>query len=818
MARAASKASARKRTARSSARVKRSSRRRPAKGTTAADIGLRIHKLGLDEAPADTGAKQAKTVIYVHGIGNKPTASVLKCQWDTALFGVRLGDRSRMAYWVNRVRYPAPLDETCEEGDKVVASAAALSMRTMATAAPRPPRQLLDDQVKAITKDPARQAVLGRIGRKMLDAPTAPAAGVRAQDVSAKVIPLPGFMRDAIAGQLTSIFLSDVHDFLYDAELRAHMEQVLMDRLAAGGGPFVVVAHSQGSMIAYDVLRRLDAAQFQVPLFVTIGSPLGLDEVQDELRRWTGAKGKLPFPSCVDTWVNVADRLDPVALDNDISNDFAGAIKNFSGWNMNKDSPLHPHSGTGYLRTDKVREYVRGEVGASFDQAVGAFAVARDLVDQLEDGHHAERHPALIQISDENASANVATMAARAKLIEAKIHEMVAAGADKAADPKIDLLQHFVAANLTRLEVETLRSYFDNLKIGAIWRNATKRSLINDSINTLQVHPANLGYGADGKGISWAVLDTGIAADHPHFDEFKNVQAQWDCTQLGKPVKHERGSAASGRLDKDGHGTHVAGIIAGRLKLADGTVMSGMAPQCQLYGFKVLDDQGEGQDSWIIKAIDTVARINDEAGALAIQGVNLSLGGNFDPSVFGCGHTPLCQELRRLWRQGVVVCIAAGNEGYALLKGEEADIQANMPLSIGDPANLEEAVAVGSVHKRNPNTYGVSYFSSRGPTADGRRKPDVVAPGERILSTRHDWDDRKRRYTRQDFYVEMSGTSMASPHVSGLLASFLSLRREFIGYPDRLKAMLLGSCVDLGRDRYIQGAGLPNLIKMLALN
>jgi subtilisin family serine protease len=199
--------------------------------------------------------------------------------------------------------------------------------------------------------------------------------------------------------------------------------------------------------------------------------------------------------------------------------------------------------------------------------------------------------------------------------------------------------------------------------------------------------------------------------------------------------------------------------------------------------------------------------------------MNLSLGGNFDPSVFGCGHTPLCQELRRLWRQGVVVCLAAGNEGYAVLKGEEADIQANMALSIGDPANLEESIAIGSVHKTNPNTYGISYFSSRGPTADGRRKPDVVAPGERILSARHDWKMRRRgAFERDDLYVEMSGTSMASPHVSGLLASFLSLRKEFIAYPDRVKEMLLASCVDLRRDRYIQGAGLPNLIKMLALN
>jgi len=87
--------------------------------------------------------------------------------------------------------------------------------------------------------------------------------------------------------------------------------------------------------------------------------------------------------------------------------------------------------------------------------------------------------------------------------------------------------------------------------------------------------------------------------------------------------------------------------------------------------------------------------------------------------------------------------LAAGNEGYAVLKSEEGDIQSNIDLSIGDPANLDEAIAVGSVHKTNPHTYGISYFSSRGPTADGRKKPDVVAPGEKIISARHDWKNKK---------------------------------------------------------------------------
>jgi subtilisin family serine protease len=246
-----------------------------------------------------------------------------------------------------------------------------------------------------------------------------------------------------------------------------------------------------------------------------------------------------------------------------------------------------------------------------------------------------------------------------------------------------------------------------------------------------------------------------------------------------------------------------------------------MAPRCSLYGFKVLKDNGNGQDSYIIKALDKIAEINEAAGQLVIHGVNLSLGGGFDPSVFGCGHTPLCQELRRLWRQGVLVCLAAGNEGYAVIAADGGEVQANMDLSIGDPANLDEAIAVGSVHKTNPHTYGVSYFSSRGPTADGRRKPDLVAPGEKIISARHDWASAAGAGDEpavDTHYVEMSGTSMATPHVSGLLAAFLSLRREFISYPERVKAILLDGCVDLRRDPYSQGAGLPNLIKMLALN
>ena len=244
--------------------------------------------------------------------------------------------------------------------------------------------------------------------------------------------------------------------------------------------------------------------------------------------------------------------------------------------------------------------------------------------------------------------------------------------------------------------------------------------------------------------------------------------------------------------------------------------MCGMAPSAKLVIYKVLDDNGSGEDSWIIKALDHIFETNERAGQIVVHGVNLSLGGEFDVESFNCGHTPLCVELRRLWRQGVVVVLAAGNEGWASLSTSEGDtLQANMGMSLGDPANLDEAVVVGSVHKERPHTYGTSFFSSRGPTADGRMKPDCVAPGERILSVRNDANTRLRTPTIEHLYTEMSGTSMAAPHVSGLLAAFLSKRREFAGRPDDVKDILLKNCTDLGRQRQMQGAGMPNLVKML---
>ena len=211
-------------------------------------------------------------------------------------------------------------------------------------------------------------------------------------------------------------------------------------------------------------------------------------------------------------------------------------------------------------------------------------------------------------------------------------------------------MRRFLAADLTRRETEELASQFGDA--GADGQaHLAQRSQARAARHVDCHHPrdgaAHAGYQALGRDIAWAVLDSGINNAHPHFARHKNIVAEVDCTKRAVT----EGSAP----DDNGHGTHVAGIIAGVHEFAGPPprVFSGVAPQASLHIYKVLDGDGNGEDAWIIKALDHIASINDKAGKLVIHGVNMSLGGPFDQSTYGCGHTPLCEELRRLWRQGV---------------------------------------------------------------------------------------------------------------------------------------------------------------------
>lgn len=520
-------------------------------------------------------------------------------------------------------------------------------------------------------------------------------------------------------------------------------------------------------------------------------------------------------PEGVGQWLNFADPLDPVALDKGLGNDFAPRHFIRDRLVMNERTPGgNPHSSLGYLSDPTVRREVTSDLHVD---ALNRFLVARDVAAGLG-AAPSERQPVLIEIlqpgypalgesktelAKREAASGKATLADRvaatATALERTVHARSGAAAVEAA--RIDPLRRFVAARLTPHEVLDVTQNHRDLHVYKIWKSTIKSKLLNRSAQVVQADAARSSYGALGQGVAWAILDTGVQADHPHFAANGNLVDVWDCTQRGAPKRLDKAK------DRDGHGTHVAGILAGASPDDHEPRLAGIAPRAQLHVYKVLDDQGSGEDAWIIKALDHIAQRNENSVSMQIHGLNLSLGGPFDSTVYGCGFSPICAELRRLWRSGVVVVVASGNEGKVDVETSDGEIELNSPMSIGDPANLEDCIAVGSVNADKPHLYGISPFSSRGPTADGRLKPDVVAPGERILSCNQNH--------RHGLYRVDSGTSMAAPHVSGLLAAFLSARREFLGRPDELKALLLRTCTDLGRDRYHQGHGMPNLMKML---
>jgi serine protease AprX len=352
---------------------------------------------------------------------------------------------------------------------------------------------------------------------------------------------------------------------------------------------------------------------------------------------------------------------------------------------------------------------------------------------------------------------------------------------------------YFVFAELNPSQIKQLDKSADSWGVTKVWLDKKISAMLDTSVETVKVKAAWNVFAARGKGITCAVIDTGI--DKSHQDLAQQVTSQEDFTDEGVGDRH-------------GHGTHVAGIIAGTGKESGGKYV-GLAPDARLCDLKVLDKDGNGRASGIIEAMAKVREINDKSREMAIHVVNLSLGGDVPVGSYGVGQSPECQEANRLVNSGVAVCVAASNDGYKrlLTKGPSDATEVFpkfMDLVITDPGNADEVMTVGSVHKQYPHKYGISYFSSKGPTGDGRAKPDLVAPGEKITSCKMGGG-----------YTTMSGTSMATPHVAGAVALFLSAKPEFIGHPRDVKKIILENCIDLDRDKYFQGYGLLDIFKAL---
>jgi subtilisin family serine protease len=251
------------------------------------------------------------------------------------------------------------------------------------------------------------------------------------------------------------------------------------------------------------------------------------------------------------------------------------------------------------------------------------------------------------------------------------------------------------------------------------------------------------------------------------------------------------------------HGTIVAGII-GANEVAGSGYGAGMCPDIRLYDFRVLAKKVEDTEFAIIAALQYIRYLNDRHSYTAIHGVNLSLSIPHDVRNFACGRTPLCDECEMVVGNGTVVVAAAGNRGYQYFETQDGAFENYAAFSITDPGNADGVITVGSTHRYWPHTYGVSFFSSRGPTGDGRLKPDLVAPGERIRAPMpgNEWGAE-------------SGTSMATPHVSGAAAMLMARYAELVGQPRRIKSILCNSATDLGRERNFQGHGMLDVLRAM---
>lgn len=279
-----------------------------------------------------------------------------------------------------------------------------------------------------------------------------------------------------------------------------------------------------------------------------------------------------------------------------------------------------------------------------------------------------------------------------------------------------------------------------------------------------------------GKGIRAAILDTGVAA-HP--DLSGRIVGFRDFTGGSQVCR-----------DDSGHGTHVAGILAGDGK-ASGGVYAGMAPEAELLIGKVLDRMGNGNVENVLGGIEWIL---ENRTKFCVRIVNISVG--TQPELEQEQKERFLEAVEELWNQGLVVVVSAGNygpgEGTVAVPGNSRKV-----ITVGVPDTEIRFVSRG---KNNIN------YSGRGPTSACVVKPDVFAPGTGIISC-------NARYGRpgEHPYIMKTGTSMAAPVVSGAIACLLSK------YPDmtnvEVKLKLRGSCVE--KPGTGAGWGFLNVKKLL---
>jgi serine protease AprX len=297
-----------------------------------------------------------------------------------------------------------------------------------------------------------------------------------------------------------------------------------------------------------------------------------------------------------------------------------------------------------------------------------------------------------------------------------------------------------------------------------------------------------------GSGVAVALLDSGMNY-HPDFNGT-------GLLQLPRVVYSQSFVPGSwSTADPYGHGTHIAGLIAGNGASSTGSMFKntykGIAPNAQLINLRVLDQNGSATDSTVISAINQAIALK---GSYNIRVINLSLGRAVYESY---KLDPLCQAVEKAWKKGIVVVVAAGNYGRYQPTGGYG--------TVSSPGNDPYVITVGAMKTMGTGSRSddqIASYSSKGPTLiDHIAKPDLVAPGNLLVSTESSntslYSGEPTNLVHYSEYVvngssapstsyfRLSGTSMATGVVSGMVADLLQAHPGLT--PDQVKARLMKS-------------------------
>lgn len=311
-----------------------------------------------------------------------------------------------------------------------------------------------------------------------------------------------------------------------------------------------------------------------------------------------------------------------------------------------------------------------------------------------------------------------------------------------------------------------------HVSVAHVWLDIRYRVYLDESVPLIKdparwsAIEANYGSAINGSGVKIAILDTGIDSNHPDFF-FPNGTSKIIANVSFVPDETTR--------DGHGHGTHCASIATGTGRASSGKYV-GVAHDALLMAVKVLNNTGLGYDSWVISGIQWA--VNHSANILSMS---------FGDDVNDDGSDPMSLAVDWAVDNGAVCCVAAGNAGPS-------------KFTVGIPAVSKQAITVGASTKQDE----IVGFSSRGPSADLRIKPDVMAPGFMIAAARA--SGTSMGSSIDENYTRASGTSMATPHVAGAAALLLQMHPNWT--PLYVKAALMNWAKSLDSvDVLTQGAG-----------